>query len=63
MQYKAKGCARYCFGCGGTSHEARQCRNPGITKEKLGKVVLVVGEEEGTRETAQSGLKLSYAGS
>ena len=58
MQYR--GCARYCFGCGATSHEARQCRNPGITKEKLRKVVSVVGEEV-TRETAQSGLKLSYA--
>ena len=55
-----RGCARYCFGCGATSHEARQCTEQGFTKEKLGKVVSVVGEEE-TGEAPQPGLHLSYA--
>ena len=58
LQYR--GCARYCFGCGATSHEARHCTERGFTKEKLGKVASVVGEEE-TGEAPQPGLKLSYA--
>ena len=58
LQYR--GCPRYCFGCGATSHEARHCTELGFTKEKLGKVASVVGEEE-TGEAPQPGLKLSYA--
>ena len=57
LQYR--GCARYCYGCGATSHEARQCTERGITKEKLEKVASVVGEETG--EAPLPELKLSYA--
>ena len=58
LQYR--GCARYCYGCGATSHEARQCTEKGITKEKLEKVASVVGEEE-IGEAPLPELKLSYA--
>ena len=44
LQYR--GCPRYCFGCGATSHKARHCGERGFTKEKLEKVALLVGEEQ-----------------
>jgi hypothetical protein len=62
MQYR--GCPRYCYGCGATSHEARQCREQGFTREELERVRSVVGEEEQTDDEAledQEVPKLSYA--
>ena len=54
MEYR--GCPRYCYGCGATSHEARQCGERGITRERLEKMASVVGEEQGG-----TGAPLSYA--
>ena len=57
-----RGCPRYCFGCGDTTHEVRHCPKRGLTKAELGKMMSVVGEvreggEEGEREVP----KLTYA--
>ena len=54
MEYR--GCPRYCYGCGATSHEARQCGERGITRGRLEKMASVVGEEQGG-----TGAPLSYA--
>ena len=54
MEYR--GCPRYCYGCGATSHEARQCGERGISRGRLEKMASVVGEEQGG-----TGAPLSYA--
>jgi hypothetical protein len=54
MEYR--GCPRYCYGCGATSHEARQCGERGIARGRLEKMASVVGEEQGG-----TGAPLSYA--
>ena len=54
MEYR--GCPRYCYGCGATSHEARQCGERGITRGRLEKMTSVVGEEQD-----EMGERLSYA--
>ena len=62
LQYR--GSPRYCYGCGATSHEARHCRERGITREGLEKVKSVVGEEEQAGDEVledQEVPKLSYA--
>ena len=43
MEYR--GCQRYCYGCGATSHEARQCEERGTTRGRLERMTSVVGEE------------------
>ena len=55
LQYR--GCPRYCFSCGATSHEARQCTERRAAREKLEKVASLVGEEQEEAGEAQ----LSYA--
>ena len=62
LQYR--GCPRFCYNCGLTTHEARQCPERKVTKEELEKMVSVVGEEQevrGEEEEPRSRLKLSYA--
>jgi hypothetical protein len=36
------GCPRYCFGCGDTTHEVRNCPKQGLTKAELGKIMSVL---------------------
>ena len=55
LQYR--GCPRYCYSCGATSHEARQCTERRAAREKLEKVASLVGEEQ--EETGEE--QLSYA--
>jgi hypothetical protein len=55
LQYR--GCPRYCYSCGATSHEARQCTERRAAREKLEKVASLVGEEQEEAGEAQ----LSYA--
>jgi hypothetical protein len=60
LQYQ--GCPRYCYLCGATSHEARQCPDRRVIREELGRVVSVVGEEQevqGLEDLPRP--KLSYA--
>ena len=60
LQYR--GSLRCCFACGSTSHEARQCREGGVSRKELEKMVSVVGEEQDAQQVSQQpGSTLSYA--
>ena len=56
MEYR--GCQRYCYGCGATSHEARQCEEQRTNRGRLERMASVVGEEQ--EETGEP-QPLSYA--
>ena len=56
MEYR--GCQRYCYGCGATSHEARQGAERGTARGRLERMASVVGEEQ--EETGEP-QPLSYA--
>ena len=56
MEYR--GCQRYCYGCGATTHEARQCEEQRTNRGRLERMASVVGEEQ--EETGEP-QPLSYA--